>query len=202
MRMKKTKRWNITGTSKRWENRSPSPRLLGFNKDEGTVLSACEGTPKCRTLHKGSAILGGWRYAVPLCIVGNFIRHIQFWIQGRLSKGNLPKVDSIQVCNKLSWIIGNCRSFAKMMCRMFQWWINHQWGINWRPSRIWCKKNSSTTRGPQEGQKTIIQPKRSCGSHDGFPAKGSSPGEIRPLFVPGFQFDEALSFTQSYEKKK
>ncbi len=58
------------------------------------------------------------------------------------------------------------------------------------------------THQPQEGQKTIIQPKRSCGSHDGFPAKGSSPGEIRPLFVPGFQFDEALSFTQSYEKKK
>jgi len=30
--------------------------LLGFNKDEGTVLSACEGTPKCQTLHKGSAM--------------------------------------------------------------------------------------------------------------------------------------------------
>mmetsp|Transcript_67002 Transcript_67002/g.157201 ORF Transcript_67002/g.157201 Transcript_67002/m.157201 type:complete len:591 (+) Transcript_67002:48-1820(+) len=28
--------------------------MLGFNKDEGTVLASCEGTPKCELLHKGS----------------------------------------------------------------------------------------------------------------------------------------------------
>lgn len=33
---------------------NPVEVLLGFNKDEGTVLPSCEGTPKCQILHKGA----------------------------------------------------------------------------------------------------------------------------------------------------
>lgn len=33
---------------------NPVEVLLGFNKDEGTVLSSCEGTPKCEIMHKGA----------------------------------------------------------------------------------------------------------------------------------------------------
>ena len=33
-------------------------RLLGFNRDEGTVLASCEGTPKCAILQKGGRTLG------------------------------------------------------------------------------------------------------------------------------------------------
>ena len=83
--------------------------------------------------------------------------------------------------------------------------MKHQWGSD-------AKKNSSTTRGqsfagwtvfhPKKDNHPIIHPKRSCGTHHGFSAKGSSPSEIRPLLLQGFRASWSFIIrTELWEKE-
>ena len=170
------------------------PRLLGFNKDEGTVLSACEGTPKCQTLHKGSAILG---QNLKLCpCYGDFSGHIQkdLRVKQRIS----PK----------SWLNSDCK-----LPEFRQDDVQDVSMINETPVGIWCQKKLINHKRAKfcwldwffTPKKTTIQSSIQSAVAElmtDFPQMVVHLVRSAPFFFKAFELHEALSFTQSYEKKK